>query len=404
MSEVTMPRLSDSMEEGTIVRWLKPDGDEVKRGEEIVEIETDKAIMPYEADTSGQLNIAALEGATVPVGAVIGYIGEGASTSLHGGEVADATPASSARRDLRSGSAITFVSRPIPPAMAAADAVAKASPLARRIAQALGVDVRSVSGSGPHGRVLKSDVVAAARSHRVASAASTQASLGAGDRVQEMSRTQVLIARRMAESRRDIPDFALEVDVDMSRVLALRAELKAITDPVPTLNDVIVKACARVLRNHPRANGSYADGQFIVRADVNVAIAVATEGSLVVPVIREADVKSLGTIADESRALIARVRDRSISPDQLEGGTFTVSNLGMLGIDRFEGIINAPQAAILCVGAVRDRPVALAGEVAVRPVTSLTLVSDHRIMYGADAAAFLNELRMVLHEPLRALV
>jgi pyruvate dehydrogenase E2 component (dihydrolipoamide acetyltransferase) len=167
---------------------------------------------------------------------------------------------------------------------------------------------------------------------------------------------------------------------------------------------MIVKGCAVALRRHPRANGSFTDGRFVLRSEVNVAVAVAAEDSLVVPVVRDADVKSLGAISAEIRAVVGQVRDRTVRPEQLEGGTFTVSNLGMFGIDRFEGIINAPQAAILCVGAVRERPVALDGQVVIRPVATLTLASDHRILYGADAAAFLNEIRVLLEAPLLMLV
>jgi pyruvate dehydrogenase E2 component (dihydrolipoamide acetyltransferase) len=381
MLEVVMPRLSDSMTEGTIVRWLKAEGDEVERGEEIVEVETDKATVGYEAEVSGRLSIRQPEGAVVAVGALIAEIGAGE-----------------------------------PVAAAAGPAVrVKASPLARRLASDLGVELSGLSGSGPHGRVIKSDVMAAAGNGgdgargpatpepARAQPEPTPATPGptpAGDEVRELSRTESLIARRMAESRSTVPEFALEVDVDMSGVLEMRRELSAVAEPGPSLNDIIVKACALALRRHPRANGSFAAGRFLLHPRVNVAVAVAVEGSLLTPVVPDADVKSVGEIARETRRLIERARAGQVSPAELDGGTFTVSNLGMFGIDRFEGIINAPQSAILCVGAVRDRPVAVDGEVVVRPMASMTLAADHRILYGADAAAFLVDVRRFLEHPL----
>ena len=190
----------------------------------------------------------------------------------------------------------------------------------------------------------------------------------------------------------------------MVGALDLRDGLKASVDPPPSLNDMIVMASARALRQHPRANGSFAGDGFVLHEQINVAIAVATEDSLVVPVVRDADQLSLGAIATESRRLIERVRSGTIAPAELEAETFTVSNLGMFGIDRFEGIIDAPQSAILCVGAVRERPVAREGQVVVRPVATLTLACDHRILYGADAAKFLGDLRALLEEPLRMLL
>ena len=372
-----MPRLSDSMTEGTIVRWLKGDGDEVKLGEEIVEVETDKATVGYEAEVSGTLSIRQPEGAVVAVGAVIAVLG-----------AADATPAPSVVR-------------------------VKASPLARRLARDLGVELSGLSGSGPHGRVIKSDVMAAAGNggggggggglggaHAPGPEIPAPSVARPADEIQELTRTQSLIARRMAESRGTVPEFALEVDVDMSGVLEMRRELTAVTEPGPSLNDIIVKACALALRRHPRANGSFSADGFVLHPRVNVAIAVAVEGSLLTPVVADADTRSVGEIARDTRRLIERARAGQLSPAELDGGTFTVSNLGMFGIDRFEGIINAPQAAILCVGAVRDRPVALDGAVVIRPMASMTLAADHRILYGADAAAFLADVRRFLEHPL----
>ena len=410
MSDVLMPRLSDSMQEGTVVRWMKADGDEVKRGEELVEIETDKAIMAYESDFSGRLAIVQPEGATVAVGALIGRVGaagpapapayDGATTSPVAAAAAGPTPAGAGSRDTVASSVLGSSS----------NGPGKASPLARRTAARLGVDIAAVSGSGPYGRVLKRDVreaahaLEAAQARAAAGQPSPEPAAAGGETLQELGSTQKLIARRMSESRRSVPEFALEVDVDMRAALSLRQELKRLADPRPSINDIILKACAVALRRHPRANGSFAGDHFVLHDDVNVAFAVAAQDALVVPVIRQADRKGIGEIARESRALAERVRSRTIAPSELEGGTFTVSNLGMFGIDRFEGIINVPQACILCVGAIRERPVARAGAVEIAPLASLTLSSDHRILYGADAAAFLGEIRELLEAPMRMLL
>ncbi|HEX5191781.1 MAG TPA: dihydrolipoamide acetyltransferase family protein [Solirubrobacteraceae bacterium] len=390
MPDVIMPRLTDSMQEGAIAKWLKADGDEVRRGEELVEIETDKATMAYEADFDGALRIVVAEGETVPVGTVIGQIGKAVAVGAvpgEGGSAAAATePATAAGA--------------VPVAANGGDGARRrprkpgASPLARRIAERLGVDLASISGSGAHGRILKLDVVAAA------DRGSTAAPAGSDGERQPLNRTQSIVARRMSESRQTIPDFALGVDVDMSECLRMRSELKALADPAPSLNDLIVKACALALRRHPRANGSFTEDGFELHPRVNVAVAVAAEDALVAPVVADADRKTVGQIAADTRRLIEAVRGGHIAPADLEGGTFTVSNLGMYGIDRFEGIINPPQAAILCVGAVADRPVAVDGELAIRPIVSMTLASDHRILYGADAAAFLSDVRRLLERPL----
>ncbi len=400
-----MPRLSDSMEEGTIIRWIKEDGAAVARGEEIVEIETDKATMAYEADAAGTLTISAVVGATVPVGVPIATIGDAAAG------VSSATAGAAASVAVEAPPAPTAASPQ--PAVADGDGDGiSASPVARRLAVRTGVELSAITGSGPYGRILKADVFAAnsapAPSAGLAAAGSAPSAAAVPPPAppveaayEELSRTQAVIARRMAESRATVPDFAIEVDVDMSASLELRAQLKRIADLAPSLNDIVVKAAAAALRNHPRVNGSYRDGRFELHDWVHVGVAVAGEDTLVVPVVRDAHVKSLGAIASETRALAARVRSGEITAPELSGGTFTVSNLGMFGIDRFEGIVDAPQAAILCVGTVRERPVALHGEVVVRPMMSLTLACDHRILYGADAARFLAEVGALLEQPLR---
>ena len=394
MADVVMPRLSDSMEEGTLLRWLRRDGEEVTRGEEIAEIETDKATMAYEADESGVLTIVAPEGSTLPVGAVIAAIGDPTTAP---------TPAGS------DGVAVLAVAAAPARAVAAPRAAVaiSASPVARRVAARLGIDPATLVGSGPGGRVLKRDVVAAADAPPVAAepvvAEPVAPAAGASTQV-ELTRIQQVVARRMAESHATVPDFALQVDVDMRAALALREQLRPLLDPVPSVNDLLVKATAWALRRHPRVNGAYRGDTVEQFTRVNVGMAVATDTGLVVPTLHDADVRPLGVLAAEARRLAQRARDGELTPPELSGGTFTVSNLGMLGVDRFAGIVNPPQAAILCAGAIVKRPIADADDaVVVAPCLTLTLVCDHRVLDGADGARFLADVRRALEQPLAAL-
>jgi pyruvate dehydrogenase E2 component (dihydrolipoamide acetyltransferase) len=448
MADIVMPRLSDTMEEGTILRWLKHDGEQVARGEELVEIETDKATMPYESDQAGVLEIVAGEGHTLEVGAVIarvgatGAVGE-ASTSPSGQRAddverpapggparlsavgdappADGPPAAGAPSDA------TATAPGTPPAAGGGERTegerVKASPLARRIARESGVDLHTLAGSGPGGRIVKADVLtpaAAATSKASAPPSGMPAPSGAVEGVTtakgetttvELSRTQQTIARRMAESKATIPDFTLQIDVDMEECVKLREQLKRLSNPggatepgahaheVPTYNDMVVKASALALREHPHANGSYRDGRVQVYSRVNVGVAVAAEGALVVPTVFDADEKSLGEIARETHTLAKRVRSATVTPPELGGGTFTVSNLGMYGVKSFTAIINPPQAGILSVGALAPRAVVREGEVLARNTMTLVLACDHRILYGAEAALFLARIRDLLEAP-----
>jgi len=438
MPDVVMPRLSDSMEEGTILKWLKADGDEVERGDELAEIETDKATLTYEADTSGVLKIVAQEGDTLPIGQVIATIGEPGGSGEGASAGGDATRAA-AEQEAPAQQVATEPppAKPAPAAPAApstppapssppaqsnggGDRV-KASPVAKRIARELGVELRGLQGSGPGGRIVKADVEAAAKEGPPAPAPAPAAEQPAepaaapaappavvaergtakGDvTIEELSRTQQTIARRMAESKATVPDFELQTEIDMERAVEVRAQLEAVADPVPSYNDLIVKACALALREFPRANGSYRDGRFELYGRVNVGVAVAAENALVVPTVFDADQKGLQTIARETRALAERVRQGVVTPPELAGGTFTVSNLGMYGVTNFTAVINPPQAAILAVGALTQKPVVRDGEVVVRHVMGVTLACDHRILYGADAAQFLARIRALLEEPL----
>jgi pyruvate dehydrogenase E2 component (dihydrolipoamide acetyltransferase) len=426
MSEVVMPRLSDSMEEGTILSWLKQVGDEVAVGDQLVEIETDKANMAYEADEAGVLTeILAQEGETLPIGspiARIGDSGEGPSDSS-AGPVAAGDPPPLPVAKASSGA----VPPTAPPAEEAEESDAetpaasaksedgervKASPLARRLAEEKGLDLKQLQGSGPGGRIVKHDVEEAEVSSSAAPTLSTQpegvgaASSGGTAKgeveTREPDKLQQTIARRMAESKATAPHFYLTIEVDMGKAVEARAAIKAASkegDVVPSFNDMIVKACAIALREFPKANGAYRDGKFELYSRVNVGVAVAAEEALVVPTVFDADRKGLRQIASDTRAVAAKVRDGSVTPPELSGGTFTVSNLGMYGIDEFDAVINMGQAAILAVGAIREVPAVRDGEIVPAQLMKATLSCDHRILYGAEGAEFLGRVKQLLEEP-----
>jgi pyruvate dehydrogenase E2 component (dihydrolipoamide acetyltransferase) len=419
-TEVTMPRLSDSMEEGTILRWLKSVGDEVKRGDELVEIETDKANMTYEASDEGVLvEIVAEEGDTLPIGEVIARIGEeGEEQQPAAAKAADGSREAAAEAGGPEEPAVQTKprERERPPAEPSADGRVKASPVARRMARDLDVDLSGVRGTGPGGRIVKADVEAAAgeapsapRSEPRAAPAPTAGAptpeTAKGEvQVVELNRLQQTVARRMAESKATVPHFYLQTEIDMTEAVKVRAELKQLAGdaPAPTFNDMIVKACALALRQFPRANGAYRDGRVELYSRVNVGVAVAARDALVVPTVFDADRKSLGEIAAETRALAQKVRDATITPPELSGGTFSVSNLGMFGVTNFAAVINPPQAALLAVGALEPKAVAdpETRRVAVRDRMGVTLACDHRILYGADGAQFLARIRALLERPL----
>jgi pyruvate dehydrogenase E2 component (dihydrolipoamide acetyltransferase) len=446
MADVAMPRLSDSMEEGTILKWLKSDGDEVSKGEELVEIETDKANMTYEADQEGTLKIVAQEGDTLAVGETIASIGGGSNGASakeaeaeqggedEGGEAETQTATAEAEPEDGGddGAEAEEPSRVEEPVSGGGNGGrTKASPVARRMARELGLELGQLQGTGPGGRIVKADVEAAAKGdgEKAETAAPAEAEpeaapepekeerkpppavvsgdgqTGKGETsTQDLTRLQQTVARRMAESKATAPDFVLNIDVDMEEAVDLRKRLKAAANEgqaVPSFNDFVVKASALALLDFPRANGAYRDGKFELYSRVNVGVAVAGQDALVVPTVFDADRKSIGQIARESRALAERVRAGAITPPELSSGTFTVSNLGMFGIQSFVAVINPPQAAILAVGAMAPTPVVRDGEVVVRHIMRLTLSCDHRILYGADAAEFLGRIRERLENPLQ---
>ena len=455
MAEVVMPRLSDSMEEGTVLQWLKGVGDEVAVGEALVEIETDKANMAYESDVAGTLTeIVVQEGETVPIGTVIAKVGDGEGegpSARPAGPVAAGDPPPLPVAKASSGG----VPPTTPPAGSEADEAEapaaratvpaeeqkaastegdghrpKASPLARRIAKERGLDLEQLHGSGPGGRIVKADVESASPVGDAGAGVPHGGGRGASEHMgeaaaagpagqalsfegpetakgqvayEDLSKLQQTVARRMAESKATAPHFYLRADVDMSRAVEARARLKAAAgegEVVPSFNDMVVKACALALREHPRANGAYRDGRFELYSRVNVGVAVAAKDALVVPTVFDADRKGLRQIAADSRNLAGKVREGSITPPELSGATFTVSNLGMYGIVGFSAVINPPQAAILAVGAIEERPVVRDGEIATAHLMQVDLACDHRILYGAPAAEFLARVKALLEEPL----
>ena len=425
MTDLTMPRLSDSMEEGTILRWLVEDGQPVAVGDDLVEIETDKATMAHSADAEGILEIVAPEGATLAVGSLIARVGSGEARSADdaGGAPSTAPAVAPAAAE----------AAPVPVAAGAGngDGGTLATPLARRVAAAHDVQLEQLEGSGVRGRITRADVLAAA-GVQTAPPRGVPSAAPAGDtgptptatpaqsapasapprdpargevEVQAASRLQQVIARRMSESKATAPDFQVETEVAMDAVVALRGRLKAAAgegELVPSLNDFIVKACASALRRHPRANGTYRDGAFELHGRVNIGVAVAAEDALVVPTVFDADTKTVGEIGRDVRALAENVRDGRVEPRQLEGGTFTVSNLGMYGMTAITPVLNGGQAGILGVGALRQVLVRHDdGEIVDAARMTLRLSCDHRILYGADAARFLADIRDLLEAPLR---
>jgi pyruvate dehydrogenase E2 component (dihydrolipoamide acetyltransferase) len=375
--ELTMPKLSDQMADAVIVRWLVSPGDRFERGDGLIEVETDKATVVYEAESDGTLDsILVPEGATAPFGAPIATLANG-------------------------GGGPSSEGRPVP---AAADGSAgqrpNATPVARRTAVELGLSLHGIAGTGPGGRITGEDVQRAAAE----SGAQEQqpAAGGRGDTsTLELTATQTTIARRMVESATTIPSFTVSADVDMSLITRLRRGAREEGDEAPSVNDFVVKASAQALQTFPRFNAAYVDGKVECYSRVNVGIAVATDDALLVPVVLDADRKTLAQISADTRRLADAARRRALQPDDLRDGTFTVSNLGMFGVRSFTAIIDPPQVAILAVGGVRRAPVEDAhGGVVFRDLMTATLTCDHRIVYGADGAQFLSRLRELLERPL----
>jgi pyruvate dehydrogenase E2 component (dihydrolipoamide acetyltransferase) len=407
MAEVTMPRLSDTMEEGTIAAWLKKPGEQVNKGDIIAQIETDKATMDLTAFEAGTLQeILAPEGSTVAIGKPVARIGSAAAQPREAPE-----PSTSPRSEQPTASAAP---QPEGPIREDANGKLRASPMARHIAAEHGLNLSDISGSGPQGRVIRADVEAALGSARPTAAGEQGRPAEAiapptanGDERIVLSQMRRTIARRMAESTRTVPHFYLTTVVDATDLMALRQKINEQTAEAGikiTVNDIIVKGVALAIRKVPEVNVSFAEDSLIRHRHVHIGIAVATDRGLIVPVVRDVDQKSLGHIASETRDLAQRATAGKLQPYDYSGGTFTVSNLGMFGIEQFNAVINPPESAILAVGVIAREPAEHDGQVALRERMRLTLSVDHRALDGAIGARYLQALKVLLEKPMLLLV
>lgn len=425
---VEMPKMSDTMEEGVLVAWMAEEGDKVSSGDVIAQVETDKATMDLEVYDDGVLLKRVInEGDAIPIGgliAILGKEGEDVSSILSRYQGGDGKSASSETE-------VSVASEPVvsdTTVISSGDGASrgqsepvvssgriKASPLARRIAKEHSLDLMGVSGSGPEGRIVKRDVEEAlAETPQVQAeqpvAAPSAPAAAADYKSIRISQMRKAISRRLSQSKFTAPHFYLTVDVEMERLVAIRKQLNELAASQGrskiSFNDFITKSCALALRQHPYANASYMadEGEIRLHNQVHVAIAVAVDEGLVTPVIRNADQKGLAQIAEETRALAEKARDKALQPAELEGSTFTTSNLGMFGIEEFTAIINPPNACILAIGAIRDTPVVKDGELVAGKRMKITLSSDHRVVDGATGAQFLNTIKGYLEDPMNLLL
>jgi pyruvate dehydrogenase E2 component (dihydrolipoamide acetyltransferase) len=416
MSELIMPKMGDAMTEGKVVRWYKKAGDAVQKGEPVLEIETDKVNLDLEAESDGTLgNIEAQEGQVVPVGGVLTNIlgaGEkaGAPAKLPAkdeqqrrvidvkdsikkstGEYGEAMEMKAPRIDRTAPKSGVVV--PLPQAEGARR---KSSPLARKMANELGVSLESVQGSGPQGRIVAADVK---------NPGGGQAGLPLLQTKQiPLSAMRRTIAKRLAESTGPIPHFYLTADYDVTDLLGVRQQLNDIAGIKTSLNDFIIRAAALALRNHPNVNASWGDDAITQHGEVHIGIAVSTPEGLITPVIRNADQKSVPEIAQEVRALAEKAKNHKLMPNEYQGSTFTISNLGAWGIEEFTAIIDPPNSAILAIGTAEARPVAIDRQIVVRDRMKITMSCDHRLIDGASGAEFLKTLRQTIEQPLRLVI
>jgi pyruvate dehydrogenase E2 component (dihydrolipoamide acetyltransferase) len=434
-----MPKLSDTMEEGTIVEWKKKSGDQVKAGDVLAEVESDKATFDLEAETDGVLQILVEQGVPAKIGAPIAKIGEsGGEAPAKAAPPKEAPPKHAPAVEAKPEEPETPPTaeepqpaeksappREAPPAKKPQPAKAesqdgqsdegtgtKASPLARRLAAEMGVDLSSLKGSGPDGRIVKEDVLVAGTSRPAADRrrppAVSDRRAGAEMEIVEPNRMQATIARRMVDAKSTVPEFQVTVEARVDLAVSLRQQLKdsvAGAEKV-TMTDFLVRACALALRKFPEVNSSWADGKFQRKRSINIGLAVAPgQGmGLLVPVVHDADLKDLIQISIESRQVIERARSGRPAEGDLSGATFSISNLGMFGVDEFTAIINPPEAAILAVGAIKDVPVVDDWRIVPGKVMRMTLSVDHRVFYGATAAQFMAEVRRLIENPVTLLV
>lgn len=436
--KILMPALSPTMTEGKLAKWLKREGDVVKSGQVLAEIETDKATMELEAVDEGTLGKILVPGGTegVAVNTPIALIlEEGESASALSGGSAQPTPAASA---LAPSAPSVTAAVPAPPAAAPSaptfDGRVFASPLARRLAADAGLDLATVKGSGPHGRIVKSDIEAAAAaggapktvapavakaiapvtqlSPAAAAPAQSAAAIAGGTPHTLVPHTTMrkVIARRLTESKQTVPHFYLSVDCEIDALLKLRADLNAKSPEKGegtfklSVNDFIVRASALALKKVPAANASWSDEGTILYSVADISVAVAIPGGLITPIVRNADAKGLAAISGEMKSLAARAREGKLKPEEFQGGTFSISNLGMFGIREFAAVINPPQGCILAVGAGEKRPIVKLNALAVATVMTCTLSVDHRVVDGAIGAEFLAAFKTLIEDPITMLL
>jgi|TARA_R110001599_G_scaffold69410_3_gene195342 pyruvate dehydrogenase E2 component (dihydrolipoamide acetyltransferase) len=423
--KIEMPKLSDTMEEGVIAKWNVKEGDKISAGDIIAEVETDKATMDVEAFDDGTLlKIIPQEGDAVPLGgliAVIGEEGEDISDILDGAGGGGSSESSSSddsdkKEEKKSEESKEDKSEEKTETKETSsesdNGRVKASPLAKKMAEDKGIDLTSVQGSGPDGRVVKKDIEDYKGGSSSGSGLSKPSSSSSASRSFEsleskevkVSQMRKVIARRLSESKFTNPHFYETIDIDMKAAMAARSSMNEANDVKISFNDIVVKACAIALTRHQAINSSWHDDVIKEHGDVHVAVAVAIDEGLMTPVITHADKKGLSEISSQTRELAGLARDRKLQPEQMEGSTFTISNLGMFGIEEFTAIINPPNACILAVGAIRDVPVVENGAVVPGKRMKITLSSDHRIVDGAKAAQFLNTVKNLLENPLSMLL
>lgn len=412
-SNVTMPKMGYDMEEGKILRWLKKEGDPVTKGEPIAEIETDKISIEIEAFAGGVLaKILHGDGATVPVGDPIGLIaepGEKVEAPAAAAPAAAAKPAAEAAPAPAAAAAPTAATAQAPAATEGERI--KASPLAKKVASEKGVELKGLQGSGPGGRIVRKDVeaaqpgAAAPAAQAAPAAASAGAPSGAGRR-EPLTSMRKAIARKMVEAKSPIPHFQVTMEVNMEAAMALRAQLNEGLDKADriSVNDMVVKAAAIALTRHASLNAQFQGDAIFYPEDVAISVAVSTPNGLIAPDIHGAHQKSIGTIAKEIKDKAVRARDGKLSPDEYGRGTFTVSNLGMYGVEEFNAIITAPQSAAMAVGGSRNVPVVKDGQVVPGQVMKFTVSADHRVTDGAGNAEFCVEVKNLLENPMRLLM
>jgi pyruvate dehydrogenase E2 component (dihydrolipoamide acetyltransferase) len=399
-TEIKLPRLGQGMESGTIVKWLKSEGDKVEKGEPLYELDTDKVTQEVEADASGVLLKIAVSEGEVEVGKTIAVIGEqGESVEVSDDGKEEGSPARAREEERQRGreastEQVTEIKQP-----STANGRIKASPLARRIARERGIDLSNVAGTGPEGRVVAEDVERAAATGAPIAPA-TAAPMPQDVEVEQLSSMRKTIARRLTEAWQ-APVFQLGITVDMGRALEVRQRLVDLhgDGAKPTVSDLITKVCAMALMRHRAVNALYKGDAIELHPTANIGIAVAIPNGLVVPVIQGCERKTIAEIATARAELVDRARSGKLQQGDLDGGTFTISNLGMFGIERFIAVLNPPQAAILAVGSTEQKPVVVDGQVVVRSRMELTLTCDHRAIDGATGAQFLGDVKAFLEEP-----